>query len=125
KILPRTRTDYRMPPEVYAYTLVRVGVDMPPEQLAVLAHASFDEIQNEMMALAPKVAKEKGIQATDYRDVIRALKKEQWEGPEILANYEKRIAEIEEIITQARRWVSDLSCRACLLELANLANFLK
>ena len=102
KILPRTRTDYRMPPEVYAYTLERVGVDMPPEQLAVLAHASFDEIQNEMMALAPRVAKEKGIQATDYRDVIRALKKEQWEGPEILANYEKRMAEIEDIIKQAR-----------------------
>jgi uncharacterized protein (DUF885 family) len=75
---------------------------MAPEQLAALARASFDEIQNEMMALAPEVAKEKGIPATDYRDVIRALKREQWEGPEILPNYEKRIAEIEDIIRHAR-----------------------
>ncbi len=75
---------------------------MPPEQLAGLARASFDEIQSEMMALAPKVAKENGIQATDYRDVIRALKKEQWEGPQILPNYEKRIAEIEDVIRRER-----------------------
>jgi hypothetical protein len=102
ELLPRTRVDFRVPPEVYAYTLERAGVEMPPEQLAALAHASFDEIQNEMMALAPRVAKEKGIQATDYRDVIRALKKEQWEGSEILPNYEKRIAAIEDIIRQAQ-----------------------
>ncbi len=102
ELVPRGRTDYRMPDEVYAYTLERVGVEMPPEQLAGLARASFDEIQSEMMALAPKVAKENGIQATDYRDVIRALKKEQWEGPQILPNYEKRIAEIEDIIRRER-----------------------
>jgi hypothetical protein len=102
ELLPRTRTDYRMPSEVYAYTLEQVGVDMAPEGLAALARAGFDEIQNEMMALAPKVATEKGIRATDYRDVIRALKKEQWEGPEILPNYERRIAAIEDIIRQAR-----------------------
>jgi hypothetical protein len=102
ELLPRTRTDYRMPPEVYAYTLEQVGVDIAPEELAALAHASFDEIQNEMMALAPKLAKEKGIPATDYRDVIRALKKEQWEGADILPKYERRVGEIEDIIRQAR-----------------------
>jgi Bacterial protein of unknown function (DUF885) len=102
ELWPRGRTDYRMPAEVYAYTLERVGVEMPPEQLAALERASFDEIQNEMMALAPKVAREKGIQATDYRDVIRALKKEQWTGPQILPNYEKRIAEIEDIVRRER-----------------------
>lgn len=39
-----------------------------------------------------------GIPATDYRDVIRALNRDQWEGQSILPNYEKRIAEIEDII---------------------------
>ena len=52
-----------------------------------------------MQAIAPRVAKEKGISATDYRDVIRALKKEQLVGEAILPLYEKRIQEIEEIIT--------------------------
>jgi hypothetical protein len=119
ELLPRGRTDYRMPAEVYAYTLERVGVEMPPEQLAGLARASFDEIQNEMMALAPKAAKEKGIQATDYRDVIRALKKEQWEGPQILPNYEKRIAEIEDIIRRER--LVTLPARPMKIKLASEA----
>jgi Bacterial protein of unknown function (DUF885) len=119
ELLPRTRTDFRMPPEVYAYTLEQVGLDMAPEQLAALARASFGEIQNEMMALAPKVAKEKGIRATDYRDVIHALKKERWEGPQILPNYEKRIAEIEDIIRQER--LVTLPARPMKIKLASEA----
>lgn len=98
EILPRTRTDFRLPPEMYAFRLEQVGVEMPPAELAAMAHASFNEIQNEMMVLAPRVAREKGFKASDYRDVIRELKKEQWPGQSILPNYEKRIAEIEQII---------------------------
>ncbi len=98
ELLPRARTDFRLPPEMYAFRLEQVGIEMPPDQLAAVAHASFNEIQNEMMALAPRVAREKGFKASDYRDVIRELKKDQWPGPSILPNYEKRIAEIEQII---------------------------
>jgi hypothetical protein len=98
EILPRARTDFRLPPEMYAFRLEEVGIEMPPDQLAAVAHASFNEIQNEMMALAPRVAREKGFKSTDYRDVIRELKKDQWPGQSILPNYEKRIAEIEQII---------------------------
>ena len=98
EIVPRTRTDFRLPPEMYAFQLEQVGVEMPPDQLAAMAHASFNEIQNQMMALAPAVAREKGIKATDYRDVIRELKKDQWPGQSILPNYEKRIADVEQII---------------------------
>ncbi len=119
EVLPRCRADYRMPSEAYAYTLEQVGVDMPPDQLAALARASFDEIQNEMMTLAPKVAKEKGFQATDYRDVIHALKKDQWEGAQILPNYEKRIAEIEEIIRRER--LVTLPARPMKIKLASEA----
>ena len=98
EILPRARTDFRLPPEMYAFRLEEVGVEMPPDQLAAMAHASFNEIQNQMMVLAPAVAREKGIKATDYRDVIRELKKDQWPGQSILPNYEKRIADVEQII---------------------------
>jgi len=98
EISPRARTDFRLPPEIYAFRLEQVGVEMPPDQLAAMAHASFNEIQNEMMVLAPAVANEKGFKETDYRDVIRELKKQQWAGKSILPNYEKRIAEIEQII---------------------------
>jgi len=98
ELLPRARTDFRLPPEMYAFRLEQVGIEMPPDQLAAVAHASFNEIQNEMMALAPRVAREKGFHASDYRDVIRELKKDQWPGQSILPNYEKRIAEIEQII---------------------------
>jgi hypothetical protein len=98
ELLPRARADFRLAPEIYAFRLEQVGVEMPPAELAAMAHASYNEIQNEMMALAPAVAREKGLKATDYRDVIRGLKKDQWPGQSILPNYEKRIAEIEQII---------------------------
>ena len=98
QILSRARADFRLPPEMYAFRLEQVGVEMPPDQLAAVAHASFNEIQNEMMALAPRVAREKGISASDYRDVIRELKKDQWPGQSILPNYQKRVADVEQII---------------------------
>lgn len=98
EILPRARTDFRLPPEMYAYRLEDVGIEIPPAELAAMAHASFNEIQNTMMALAPAVAHEKGLSASDYRDVIRELKKKQWPGESILPNYEKRIADVEQII---------------------------
>ena len=102
ELLPRARSDFRLAPEMYAFRLEQVGVEMPPDQLAAVAHAAFNEIQNEMMALAPRVAREKGMSATDYRDVIRELKKDQWPGQSILPNYEKRIAEVEQIIRRER-----------------------
>ena len=98
KVLPRARSSFQLPPALYAYRLQQVGVDIPPEQLTAIAHDTFNEIQSEMMTLAPVVAKEKGFAVTDYRDVIKELKKDQWTGDSILPNYEKRVGEIEKII---------------------------
>jgi len=100
EILPRARTDHRLPPEVYAFALHDVGVDIPPTELAACAHAAFDEIQAEMQALAPRVAAEHGFDAHDYRDVIRALKTQQIHGDAaaIVAFYRERLAEIEAIV---------------------------
>jgi uncharacterized protein (DUF885 family) len=102
EILPRARTDFRLPPEIYAENLKQVGIDMPVEELVSRAQVAFREIQNEMAALAPLVAKEKGIASTDYRVVLRELKKKQIVGDAILAHYEERIRGLEEIIRREK-----------------------
>ena len=102
KILPKARTDFRLPPEEYAFSLEQYGVDIPPDQLTKMAHASFNEWQKQMQELAPKVAAQHGWKLTDYRDVIRELKKDQWQGESILPNYQKRIGEIEVIIAKEK-----------------------
>lgn len=97
-VLPRARADHRLPPPLYADNLKQYGVDLAPEELIRRALLSFAEIRNEMQALAPLVAKQAGIEASDYRDVIRALKRQQVHGAEILPLYEGRLARIEELI---------------------------
>jgi uncharacterized protein (DUF885 family) len=97
-IMPRATTDFRLPPEMYRYSLKQFGNDMPVEELISRAKTSFREIQNEMNALAPLVAKQKDLKSTDYRDVIRELKKHQFAGDAILPHYQARMKEIEQII---------------------------
>jgi uncharacterized protein (DUF885 family) len=75
---------------------------MPVEELTGRAKAAFREIQNEMQAIAPLVAKEKGLTVTDYRDVIRELKKAQLVGDKILPHYEARIKDLERLIVEKR-----------------------
>lgn len=102
EILPRARTDFRQPPELYAFSLRTLGVDMPVEELVSRAEVSFKEIQNEMQALAPLVAKQHGFSVTDYRDVLRELKKNQVTGEAILPLYQQRIKDMEEIIRREK-----------------------
>ena len=45
ELLPRTRTDFKLPPEVYASNLEQFGVDIPPAELVAMAHKAFDQIQ--------------------------------------------------------------------------------
>jgi hypothetical protein len=98
EILPRARTDFREPAELYAFQLHRVGVEAAPEEVAREAHLGFTETQRAMQALAPAVAKAKGLSVTDYRDVIRALKREQLVGDALPALYRQRISDLEGII---------------------------
>jgi uncharacterized protein DUF885 len=98
EILPKARTDFRQPPELYAFALQQFGVDMPVAELVSRAEVAFREIQNEMQTLAPLVAKQKGWSVTDYRDVLRELHKEQVVGEAILPLYQQRIKDMEEII---------------------------
>jgi len=98
EILPRCRPDNRLPPAIYADNLKQFGNTVPPDELIRRALLSFAEIRNEMRVLAPMVAKEKGFKSTDYRDVIRELKKKQLVGAAIMPFYKKRLEAIEDIL---------------------------
>ena len=97
-ILPKARSDFRLPAEEYALALEGYGVDLPPAQIASMARTAFEEYQAEMASLAAKIAKADGYAANDYRGVIAELKKKQITGAEILPFYQKRLAAIEHII---------------------------
>ena len=97
-ILPKARTDFRLPPEKYALAFEEYGIDIPPAQIAAMAHAAFTEYQAEMAPLAAQIAKANGYPSSDYRAVIAELKKKQITGEAILPFYENRLHEIEQII---------------------------
>jgi Bacterial protein of unknown function (DUF885) len=98
QVLPHARADFRLPAEEYAFALEQRGVDIPPAELVKRAHAAYDDIQAEMATLSPLVAHEQGFAATDYRSVVRDLKKKQLTGEAILPFFEKRLKEIEGIV---------------------------
>jgi uncharacterized protein (DUF885 family) len=97
-VLPKARKDFRLTPEEYALNFENYGIDIPPAQIATMAHKAFSEIQAQMQPLAAEIAKEHGWTSADYRDVIRELKKQQITGEAILPFYENRLHEIEKII---------------------------
>ena len=119
EVLPKARTDFRLPPEEYAFALEQVGVDLPPEELALQGHAAFDDLQQQMKKLAPQVAQQYGWKLTDYRDVIRELKKDQLVGEAILPHYQARLKQMEEII-RVHHLVT-LPARAARIRLASAA----
>ncbi|WHZ19660.1 MAG: hypothetical protein OJF55_001809 [Rhodanobacteraceae bacterium] len=100
-VLPRARSDARLPEAIYADNLKNVGIDIPPQELIRQAEQSFMEIQSEMEILAPYVAKAEGFApTTDYRVVIKDLKKQQLDRNNIEPYYETVIAKIEAIIRE-------------------------
>lgn len=99
-VLPKTRTDFRLPAEEYSLDLQDYGIDLPPNQLAARAHKSFDQIQDQMKTVAAEVAKKHNLPSSDYRDVIRELKKQQIVGEAILPFFENRLKQIEQLIVE-------------------------
>jgi len=122
-VMPRARTDFRLAPEEYALSLESFGVDIPPAQLAEMAHKAFTADQAEMQTLAAEVAKEHGWSQAggrmDYRDVVRELKKTQITGDAILPFYKARLQAIEGIIV-AKKLVT-LPDRPAIIRLATAA----
>ncbi len=101
-VLPKARSDFRLPLEEYALNLEAYGIDIPPGQVATMAHQAFIEIQGEMKSIAQKIAQERNLPSSDYRDVIRELKKKQLVGDAILPFYEDRLKQIEKIIVEQK-----------------------
>ncbi|HEY0864792.1 MAG TPA: DUF885 domain-containing protein [Lacunisphaera sp.] len=118
-ILPTARSDYRLPAELYADNLRNIGLDIPPEEVMQKAQLAFAEIRNEMKAIAPLVAKQYGFTDSDYRAVIRALKKEQITKAEVEPYYRTVITEIEAIIRREK--ILTLPDRPMLMRIASEA----
>lgn len=118
-VLPRARSDFRLPQELYAFRLRQFGVDFAPDTLAARGRASWMEIRQQMMSLAPLVAREAGLDVVDYRAVLGALKQRQLAGDTIVPFYEKRLADIEAIVRRER--IVTLPPRPARIRLASAA----
>jgi uncharacterized protein (DUF885 family) len=118
-VLPKARSDFRLPRERYELAFQQFGIDIPPEQIAAQAHAAFQEYQAEMNRLAATIARASGYPSSDYRAVIAELKKKQITGTDILPFYKRRLHEIEAII-RAKNLVS-LPSRPAIIRLATAA----
>jgi hypothetical protein len=119
-VLPRSRDDFRLPAELYAFQLKQFGVDIDPELLVRRAQVGFMETRAAMQALAPVVAREKGLEIDDYRELIRALKREALAAEELEPFYrETVIPELERKI--AAHGVVDLPDRPMIMRLATEA----
>jgi hypothetical protein len=117
EVLPLARSDFRMPAELYAYRLKRVGIDIDPQLLIQRAQVEFMETRAQMQALAPVVAKAKGIAASDYRDVIRALKRDRIANDKLEDRYKDINGALEAAVV--REHVVDLPKRPMLMRLAS------
>jgi len=116
-VLPRARDDFKLPPDLYADNLKNVGLDIPPDELIAKAELAYAEIRNEMRVIAPLVAKERGLTVTDYRDVIRALKKDTIARDRVEPTYHDVIGKIEDIIR--REHIVTLPERQMLMRVAS------
>ena len=119
EVLPKARTDFRLPPELYAISLESFGIDYTPDELTRLAHQTFAQLQSEMQPIAARIAKERHLPSSDYRDVIAALKKDQIPGDQVLPHYQNRLAEIEGILR--REHLVTLPDRPAIIRLASAA----
>jgi uncharacterized protein (DUF885 family) len=116
-VLPTAHDDFRLPPEQYAFRLKRVGIDIDPQLLIQRAQVEFMEARANMQALAPVVAREKGIASNDYREVIRALKKGSIANDQLESSYHDVNAALEAQIVKQR--VVNLPNRPMVMRLAS------
>lgn len=119
QILPRARTDHRLPPEVYADNLRQFGVDISPQELIARALVSFAEIRNQMNITAGLIARERGLPNADYRAVMAELKKQQIPSEKVMPLYLERLAQIEAAAREQH--IVTLPSRKAVIRLASVA----
>ena len=98
RIVPRTRKEVRLPEAIYVNRLANVGVDIAPEQLIERAGFDFQEVRDEMQVVANTIAARNHMLSSDYRDVIRELKKSTIPADQLLPYYRERLKDIEGMV---------------------------
>ncbi len=119
EVLPNTRTDFKLPLAIYSFNLKEYGVDMPIEELQRRAMVAFKELQTQLQVLGKIIAVKHNYPSNDYRDVLRAMKKEQLDSANILTVYRQQIKEIEAIIKDQQ--ILTLPDREMVIRLASPA----
>jgi hypothetical protein len=118
-VLPRARKTNQLPAELYADNLKRVGVQMDPREVMARALASYQQTRSEIEPLARRIAEERKWTKSDYRDVIRELKKQRIPDDQLLSLYSGRLEQIEEIIRREK--LVTLPTRKAVIRLATPA----
>ena len=118
-VLPQARSDTKLPLELYAFQLKQFGIDIDPKLLVQRAELEFMETRAALQQLAPQVAKAKGIDATDYRDVIRALKRDTIPNDQLESRYRTVMDAIDPIIRKQR--IVDVPNRPMVMRLGTPA----
>jgi hypothetical protein len=118
-VLPRARATNLLPPEIYADNLKNFGVTMDPHELIDRALFTFAQTRDEMQSLSVAIARQRGLQSADYRDVIRELKKAHIPDDRLVEVYRERLAGIEKIVRDQH--LISLPERAALIRLATPA----
>jgi uncharacterized protein (DUF885 family) len=98
RILPRARKEVRLPEALYVNRLANVGVDIAPDQLIERAGFDFQEVRDQMQVVANGIAIDRKMLTTDYRDVLRELKKTSIPEDQLMPYYRERLRDIEGMI---------------------------
>ncbi len=101
KVLPRARTDYRLPDAVYAQSLRQNGVLAPPAELAKSGRAAYVVARKQMEEMAARVAKDMGLTG-GTASVFAALRARRVSGNAVVPHYKARIAELDAILRKAK-----------------------
>ena len=118
-LLPRARTDPRLPAEVYANNLKEYGVTLSPAELIERGQYSYQLLRSEMKSLALRIADRRGWEKNDLLSVMHALKREQVPPDELLPLYQSRLQAVEAIIR--REQLVTLPQRPAVIRLATEA----
>jgi hypothetical protein len=118
-VLPRARRTNQLPPELYADNLKGFGIQMDPHELMDRALSSYVQTRDEINVAARALAAQRHWSATDYRDVIRQLKKERIADDQLLNLYTGRLAQLEDIIRRGK--VVTLPTRKAVIRLGTEA----
>lgn len=119
-VLPLAREDARLPDEVYAFGLRQYGIDIDPRDLARRAMFEYVEIRHQMEAIARRLAEERSYRSSDYREVLRELKRDRLAADAVVPHYRDTVMPALERMIEEQRVVG-LPTRPVIMRLASAA----